>query len=136
VRRNAALMFACVALSTSITACTPGLTPMVTEAMDGCIAARNPVFTSGRGADALKTPLPEKTEVLAMRLRYQRATNRLQGIATSARDQVTLVCALDLMTHTDDADVRRFVEGYLKHPSPDVASNARLLLDRPAPKGL
>lgn len=103
---------------------------MVTEAMDGCIAARNPVFTSGHGADALKTPLPANSEMLAKRFAYARGFKVLQKVAVGARDQVTLVCALDLMTHNPDPDVRLFVEPYLRHPSPDVASNTRQLLDR------
>ncbi len=117
-------------------ACGESLSTMTTTAMDGCIAARNPVFMSGHGADALKTPLPKDVEALAMRLRYDRAFKTLKVIAENAKDQVTLVCALDIMSHNGYIDVRLFVERYLKHPSPDVALNARLLLDRPVPTGL
>ena len=119
-----------------LSACGESLTTMTTKAMDGCIAARNPVFVSGHGADALKTPLPKDVEALAMRLRYDRAFKVFQTIAENAKDQVTLVCALDIMSHNSYIDVRIFVERYLKHPSPDVALNARLLLDRPVPTGL
>jgi hypothetical protein len=119
-----------------LSACGESLDTMTTKAMDGCIAARNPVFVSGHGADALKTPLPKDVEALAMRVRYDRAAEIFQTIAENAQDQVTLVCALDIMSHNGDVDVRIFVERYLKHPSPDVALNARLLLDRPVPTGL
>jgi hypothetical protein len=123
-------------LAGALSACGSSITTMTTQAMDSCIAARNPVFTGGHGADALKTPLAPQTQDLALRLRYARGFKVLKSIAENARDQVTLVCALDLMSYHDDVDVREFLQRYLKHPSPDVALNAKLLLDRPVPKGL
>lgn len=120
----------------ALSACGSSLAAITTEAMDSCIAARNPVFTSGHGADALKTPLSEGTRALAMKVRYDRGFKILKSISEHARDQVTLVCALDLMSYNSDADTRAFIQQYLKHPSPDVALNAKLLLDRPIPNGL
>jgi hypothetical protein len=120
----------------ALSACGSSIATMTTDAMDSCIAARNPVFTSGHGADALKTPLAPHTVELAMKLRYSRGFKTFKAIAENARDQVTLVCALDLMSYNDELDVRLFVQRYLKHPSPDVALNAKLILDRPIPKGL
>ena len=120
----------------ALSGCGSSLTAITTEAMDSCIAARNPVFTGGHGADALKTPLSEGTRALAMKLRYERGFNGLKSIAEHARDQVTLVCALDIMSYNGGADVRAFMQRYLKHPSPDVALNTKLILDRPIPNGL
>jgi len=120
----------------ALSGCGSSLTSITTEAMDSCIAARNPAFTGGHGADALKTPLSDRTRALAMKLRYERGFKGLKSIAEHARDQVTLVCALDMISYNGDADVREFLQRYLKHPSPDVALNAKVLLDRPIPNGL
>ncbi len=119
-----------------LAACGPSLDTLTNVAMESCITARNPIFVSGRGANALDTPLSPEAERLAMKLRYSRGVSIFSQIAEEAPNQVTLVCALDMLSHNGDVDARLFIERYLKHPSPDVATNARLLLDRPIPKGL
>ncbi len=113
------------------TACGPGLGELTTEAMDGCIAARNPLFVAGRGSEALATPLPPRAEEIANNLRYEQASRIFRSMAESAEDQVTLVCALDLASRHDDGPVWRFIAQYAEHPSPDVAANARKLLAIP-----
>jgi hypothetical protein len=110
--------------------CGESLTDMVTETMDACIAARNPMFVSGRGAEALDTPLPESAQSTAERLNYTRASEMFQEIAREAGDQVTLVCALDLSSRWKHADARKFIARYAEHPDAAVAAAARRLSAR------
>ncbi len=119
-----------VLMLSALTACGPSLTNMAGTAMDSCIAVRNPLFTSGQGGVALDTPLPPDAETIANRLNYQRGFAMFRDIAESAADQATLVCALDLASRYRDGEATRFVTRYLKHPSPDVAKAAQILLDR------
>lgn len=128
----AVVAIAAVALS----ACGEGVGTLATRAMDGCISARGAVFASGHGADALKTPLPKDVDAIAMKLRYSRGFKTFSIVAENAKDQVTLICALDLMSYNNDPDVKRFLERYLKHPTADVVTNVQLLLARPQPTGL
>jgi hypothetical protein len=110
--------------------CGESLASMVMETMDACIAARNPLFVSGRGAEALDTPLPAEALATAERLNYTRASEMFQEIATSAGDQVTLVCALDLSSRWKHADARKFIARYAEHPDAAVATAARRLSER------
>lgn len=110
--------------------CGESLAGMVSETMDACIAARNPLFVSGRGAEALDTPLPAATLATAERLNYLRASEMFQGIATAAGDQVTLVCALDLSARWKNAEARKFIARYANHPDAAVAAAARRLSER------
>jgi hypothetical protein len=107
--------------------CGRSLTDMATEAMDACIETRNPLFTSGRGAEALDTPLPASAEALAERLNYTRASEMFQEIAKEAGDQVTLVCALDLASRWKHSEARKFVARYAEHPDAAVAAAAQRL---------
>ncbi len=108
-------------------------TTLAADAIEGCIVARNPLFTAGRGSTALATPLPAAAQDIAMRLRYSKGYTLFTAAAEDASNQVTLVCALDLLSRNDDADVTRFLKRYLTHPSADVASAARQLYDRRPP---
>ncbi len=114
----------------TLAACGSSLVTRTTTAMDACIAVRNPLFTSGRGGVALDTPLPPAADSTANTLNYQRGFEMFKAIAESAEDQVTLVCALDLASRYGDSESTRFITRYLKHPSPDVATAAQILLDR------
>ena len=117
-------------LSAMLTGCGKNLDTLAVEAMDACIAARNPLFTSGRGAQALDTPLPPAAEETAMRLRYPRASAKFQAIAESAADQVTLVCALDIISRWKNDEARTFVARYAQHPDAAVATAAERLTAR------
>jgi len=110
--------------------CGESLNGMVSETMDACIATRNPLFVSGRGAEALDTPLPAEALATAERLNYTRASEMFQGIAKEAGDQVTLVCALDLSSRWKHADARKFIARYAEHPDAAVAAAARRLAER------
>jgi hypothetical protein len=125
-RASLALAFTSLLLA----GCGESLTDMVTETMDACITTRNPLFVSGRGADALDTPLPEAAQATAERLNYTRASEMFQEIAKEAGDQVTLVCALDLSSRWKHAEARKFIARYAEHPDAAVAAAARRLSER------
>jgi len=110
--------------------CGESLAGMVVETMDACIAARNPLFVSGRGAEALDTPLPAAAVATAERLNYMVASEMFQGIAQEAGDQVTLVCALDLSSRWKNVEARKFIARYAEHPDAAVAAAARRLSER------
>jgi hypothetical protein len=117
-------------------ACGPSLTTMATEAMDLCLQVRNPAFTSGQGATALAAPLPDRARELGERMNYGRAYKVYRGIAEDARDQATLVCALEMASYYHDGEARRFIERYLRHPDAAVAASAAWLLTDPATRPL
>ncbi len=135
ITRRVSVAIAAVAVIT-LSSCGESAGSLATRAMDACISTRGPVFASGHGADALKTALSKDVDAIAMKLRYSRGFKLFSAVAENAKDQVTLVCALDLMSYNGDPDVTRFVERYLKHPTPDVVTNVQLLLARPKPTGL
>lgn len=114
-------------LAGAASACGRGLTDLTAEAMAACIEVRNPLFAQGEGARALDVPLPANAEDIAQRLRYPRASQTLQKIAKAAPDQVTLVCALDLMSRWQDREPRAFIARYQAHPDAPVAEAARRL---------
>ncbi len=111
-----------------LTGCGKTLGTRVTEAMDGCIAQRNPAFKAGQGATALDTPLPDSLSKEAEKLGYQRALTNYERIAESAGDQVSLVCALELASYYKHGDVGVLLWKYTKHPDAAVAESARKLL--------
>ena len=98
------------------------------RAMDGCIAVRNPQFTSGRGADALATPLPADIEALASKFNQEFASERFSTVAKDAATQAILVCALVMASLYPHGDARALLAKYAGHPSPDVATAAKVLL--------
>lgn len=124
------LMLALTGASLVLSACGSNLSTLAFQAMDSCMAVRNPLFTSGRGAEALSPALPKEAQDIAARLNYPRGFHVFKEIAEGAEDQATLVCALELGSYYADGEATRFIQRYLKHPSPDVATNAQLLLDR------
>jgi len=122
-------LLAGVSLLSLLTAgCGESLASMSVEAMDLCVAARNPLFVSGRGAQALDTPLPARAEELAGRMNYQTAYQIFQAIAKDAGSQVVLVCALDFASRVRDDESNAFVRTYTTHPDEAVAASARRLL--------
>jgi hypothetical protein len=108
--------------------CGRTLGSLVTEAMDGCIAQRNPAFVSGGGVTALDVPLADSLSVVAKKLAYQRAVTNYERIAETAANQVTLVCALELASYYRNGDVGVLLWKYTKHPDAAVAASARKLL--------
>ncbi|MCC6242892.1 MAG: hypothetical protein IT353_08625 [Gemmatimonadaceae bacterium] len=126
-RHSAILGLALIGLST-LTACGKTLGTLVTESMDGCIAARNAAFVGGAGTTALNTPLPDSVVAVAKRIAYQRTLANYELIAESAANQVTLVCALELASYYKNGDVAVALWKYTKHPDAAVAVNAKKLL--------
>lgn len=109
------------------TGCGESLSEMTEQAMDQCIATRNPLFTSGRGAEALDTPLSAETEALAQRFHYVLAYRIFKDIAEEAGSQVVLVCALDLASRYNDPESKKFIAKYANHPDAAVATSAQRL---------
>lgn len=60
----------------------------------------------------------------ADRIAFVRGLKYFERIAELARDQVTLVCALELASHYKNGDVADPLYRYTKHPGADVAVNA------------
>jgi len=110
------------------TGCGRSLASMSVEAMDLCVEARNPLFVSGRGAQALDTPLPTRAEELAGRMNYLSAHRNFQDIAKDAGSQVVLVCALDFASRYKNPESSAFLRKYTKHPDESIASSAQRLL--------
>ena len=108
--------------------CSKSLGTLITEAVDGCVTARNPAFTSGNGAIALNTPLPEVLSKAADKIAYARGLANLQRVTEQAKDQVTLVCALEIASHYRHGDVAVLLYKFTKHPDQAVATNAKKLL--------
>jgi len=113
-----------------LASCGKSLGARVGEAMDGCIELRNPAFTSGNGVTALETPFPDSLVAAVTKIAYQRAFTSYAQIADAARDQVTLVCALELASYLRHGDVAVMLWRYTRHPDAGVAENAKRLLQR------
>jgi hypothetical protein len=112
-----------------------GLTSRVEAAMDGCLAFRRPAFRQGAQLAAIRTPLPDSVRAHADRAAYLAAAQQFQQIANDAPDQVTLVCALELMAYDRSDETTRFMRPYLRHPNTEVVQWATALL-APRPGGL
>lgn len=82
---------------------------------------------------ALSTPLPDSTAALAQKLAYDRAFTVFRDISTNAKDQVTLVCALELSSRYRHGDVAVLLWQFTKHPDSAVSMNARKLLQTQDP---
>ena len=130
VRRRSSVLLVSLLLPAVVAsvACGKTLGTLTEQAMDGCIAARNTQFTSGKGTSALDTPLPDSVAKAADHLAYARAFVNFQRIAEMARDQVTLVCALELASHYKAGDVGVLLWTYSTHPDAAVAVSAKRLL--------
>jgi hypothetical protein len=125
-----------MALLWALAACGGGsLNTRVEAAMDGCLAFRRPAFQQGAQIAAIRTPFPDSLQALADRVAYLAAASQYQEIADVAQDQVTLVCALELMANDGSDETTRFLRRYLRHPNNEVVEWATALL-RPRPGGL
>lgn len=112
-----------------------GLTARVEAAMDGCLAFRKPAFQQGTQVAAIGQPYPAALDSLAARVAYLAAARQYQDIAEIAGDQVTLVCALELMARDGSDETTQFLRRYLRHPNEEVVAWATALL-RPRRGGL
>jgi hypothetical protein len=121
-------------LTVAAVGCGESLNDRVNRAMDGCVAARNPVFVAGGGETALDTPLPPAVDSLARTLAYKYPFEVFKEIATAAKTQAILTCALELGARYDDWETRQWLRTYQQHPSPAVAIAATRLLGPAAAK--
>lgn len=118
------------ALALGTTGCGPSLQAKAVKAMDGCLAVRNAPFMAGRAAEALATPLPAEVDSLATRTAYSFGFRLYQSAVDAADTQAELTCAMELASHYEDDQVRRWLRTFLHHPDPPVAQHAQRLLER------
>ena len=111
-----------------LSACGGTLAQRVDTAMSGCISLRNPDFVSGRGAAALDRALPASLAKAMDRIAYMRTFKLMEAIASSAADQVTLVCALEIASRLRHQEVALLLTQYSAHPDEAVAASAKRLL--------
>jgi hypothetical protein len=112
------------------TACGPSVRTRVAQAMEGCVAAREPLFTAGQADRALATPLPPAVEALAAKTAYPAGFFGYQDEAEFAETQAELTCALELGARLEDDNVRAWLRYYMKSPNAPVAQHAQRLLER------
>jgi hypothetical protein len=108
--------------------CGEGLGPRIEASMDGCLAQRRPGFQRGEQVAEIGRPLPAAIDSIARAVAYDAASQQFEAIAEGAGDQVTLICALDLMSRNTGDRTTLFLKPYLRHPNAEVASWARHLL--------
>ncbi len=115
-----------IALSTG---CGPSIRTRVADAMEGCLAVRNPSFTRGDGERALAIPLPAAVDSLASGTAYTFGLIVYQETADQATTQAELTCALELGARYESADTRDWLGYFSRHPNAPVANLAKRLLD-------
>ncbi len=127
--RTMTMVFSAVALGT-IAACGPSVRTKVANAMEGCLAVRNPLFKAGQAAQALATPLPATIDSLASQTAYSVGFAVYQEAADAAETQAELTCALELGAHYEHGDVRQWLQRFWRSPDASVAQHARRLHDQ------
>lgn len=127
-RRMVTMLGACV-LSVVATACGPGVRTKVANAMEGCLAVRNPLFKAGKYDEALATKLPPAVETLADQTAYTFGFIVYQETADAAETQAELTCALELGSHYEHEDVRAWLNYFSRSPNAPVAAHAKRLYE-------
>ena len=131
VTRKASLVMVLSAFALgAITACGPSVRTKVVNAMEGCLAVRNPLFKAGQAARALATPLPPAIDSLASQTAYSVGFSVYQEAADVAETQAELTCALELGARYEHPDVRQWLQRYWRSPDASVAQHARRLHDQ------
>lgn len=128
VRRVITMLGAC-ALGIVITACGPGVRTKVANAMEGCLAVRNPLFKAGKYDEALATRLPAAIDSLADQTAYSFGFIVYQETADAAETQAELTCALELGSHYEHEDVRAWLNYFSRSPNAPVAAHAKRLYE-------
>lgn len=123
-----ALVLSASALSTG---CGASVATRVTEAMEGCLAVRNPAFVRGDGERALEVPLPAAVLTMADKTAYAAGLRTYQQAATDAETQAELTCAIELAARYKSDDTREWIATFLRHPNAPVAGLAKRLLAAP-----
>ncbi len=127
-RRTPSVRVLATLVCLGLSACGGTLAQRVDAAMSGCISLRNPDFVSGRGATALDRALPPSLAKAMDRIAYMRTFTLMEAIASSASDQVTLVCALEIASRLRHQEVALLLTQYSTHPDAAVAASAKRLL--------
>lgn len=115
-----------IALSTG---CGPSVRTRVANAMQGCLAVRNPAFVRGEGERALAIPLPPAVDSLASGTAYTFGLIVYQEAADLATTQAEVTCALELGSRYESEDTREWLSYYARHPNPPVANLSKRLLE-------
>ncbi|WP_309672777.1 hypothetical protein [Gemmatimonas sp.] len=115
-----------IALSTG---CGPSVRTRVANAMQGCLAVRNPAFVRGEGERALSIPLPPAVDSLASGTAYTFGLIVYQETADQATTQAEVTCALELGSRYESEDTREWLGDFSRHPNAPVANLAKRLLD-------
>lgn len=126
MRRRPWVVLSAMALSTG---CGPGVRTKVADAMSGCMAVRNPLFTAGKPEQALAIPMPAALDTLARQTAYSFGLIVYQETADAAETQAEVTCALELGSRYESEDTRAWLEYFTRHPNAPVAAHARKLLD-------
>ena len=125
IRAIVTVLSAC-ALSTG---CGASIRTKVIEAMEGCLAVRNPAFVRGDGDRALTLPLPAAVLTMADRTAYAAGLRTYQQAAADAETQAELTCAMELGARYRSDDTREWLATFMRHPNAPVANLAKRLLD-------
>jgi hypothetical protein len=124
IRGMVTVLSAC-ALSTG---CGASIRTKVVEAMEGCLAVRNPAFVRGDGDRALTSPLPAAVLTIADRTAYAAGLRTYQQAASDAETQAELTCAMELGARYRSDDTREWLATFTGHPNAPVAHLAARLL--------
>ncbi len=124
-RGQMALVLSALALSTG---CGASIRTKVIEAMEGCLAVRNPAFVRGDGERALEVPLPAAVLTMADKTAYAAGLRTYQQAATDAETQAELTCAIELAAHYKSDDTHEWLATFTRHPNAPVAKLATRLL--------
>lgn len=122
-------MLGACALGLAVGACGPSVRTKVAQAMEACLAVRNPLFVAGKFDEALATKLPPAVETLADQTAYTFGFIVYQETADAAETQAELTCALELGSHYEHEDVRAWLKYFARSPNVPVAAHARRLYE-------
>ena len=126
--RGIVMVLSACALSTG---CGASLRTRVIEAMEGCLAVRNPAFVRGDGDRALTLPLPAPVLAMADRTAYASGLRMYQQAAADAETQAELACAIELAARYRNDDTREWLATFTRHPNAPIVNLATRLLAAP-----
>ncbi len=118
-------LLSALALSTG---CGDSVSTRASNAMQGCLDARNPAFVRGEGEQALSLPLPPAVDSLANITAYAVGLKVYMQAADEATTQAELTCALELGSRFKNDATRDWLSTFTRHPNAPVANLAKRLL--------
>lgn len=130
LRGAVTVLGACALGAVLLGACGPSVRTKVAQAMEGCLAVRNPLFKAGQPDKALTVNLPAAVESLAQQTAYTFGFIVYQETADAAETQAELTCALELGAHYEDEEVRQWLQYFSRSPNAPVAAHAKRLYEQ------